>query len=63
MPSTKQSKIRKSRDRKQRNQGGAREFEKQKYEKNIFRNIQQDQRRESWDQTKLILANEVKKKQ
>ena len=28
----------------------------------IFRNIQQDQRRESWDQTKIILANEIKKK-
>ena len=27
----------------------------------IFRNIQQDQRRESWDQTKIILANEIKK--
>ena len=26
----------------------------------IFRNIQQDQRRESWDQTKIILANEIK---
>ena len=28
----------------------------------IFRNIQQDQRREIWDQTKIILANEIKKK-
>ena len=28
----------------------------------IFRNIQQDQRRESWDQTKITLANEIKKK-
>ena len=28
----------------------------------IFRNIQQDQRRESWDQTKIILANEIKNK-
>ena len=28
----------------------------------IFRNIQQDLRRESWDQTKIILANEIKKK-
>ena len=28
----------------------------------IFRNIQQDQRRESWDQTKIILANKIKKK-
>ena len=25
----------------------------------IFRNIQQDQRRESWDRTKIILANEI----
>ena len=28
----------------------------------IFRNIHQDQRRESWDQTKIILTNEIKKK-
>ena len=28
----------------------------------IFRNIQQDPRRESWDQTKIILANDIKKK-
>ena len=28
----------------------------------IFRNIQQDQRRESWDQTKIILENKIKKK-
>ena len=28
----------------------------------IFRNTQQDQKRESWDQTKIILANEIKKK-
>ena len=28
----------------------------------IFTNIQQDQRREIWDQTKIILANEIKKK-
>ena len=28
----------------------------------IFGNIQQDQRRESWDQTKITLANEIKKK-
>ena len=27
----------------------------------IFRNIQQDQSRESWDQTNIILANEIKK--
>ena len=27
----------------------------------IFRNIQQDKRRESWDQTKIKLANEIKK--
>ena len=28
----------------------------------IFRNIQQDPRSESWDQTKIILANEIKKR-
>ena len=28
----------------------------------IFRNIQQNQRRESWDQTKIILTNKIKKK-
>ena len=27
----------------------------------IFRNIQQDHRKESWDQTKIVLANEIKK--
>ena len=28
----------------------------------IFTNIQQDQRRESWDQTKIVLLNEIKKR-
>ena len=28
----------------------------------VFRNIQQDQKKDSWGQTKIILANEIKKK-
>ena len=28
----------------------------------VFRNIQQDHKKDSWDQTKIILANEIKKK-
>ena len=29
----------------------------------IFRNIQQDHRNGNWDQNKIILANEIKKRQ
>ena len=43
-----------------KNQGGAREFKNRSMRKTlVFTNIQQDQRRESWDQTKIILANEI----
>ena len=44
----------------EKNQGGAREFKNRSMRKTlVFTNIQQDQRRESWDQTKIILANEI----